>query len=508
MTLPWQRSQLQELLFKEILHARQHVYTIGGRTPLELATLPIDAEVYLKREDVSPIHSYKWRGAFNRMVHLTDAEKERGVICASAGNHAQGVALAAAHLGLHAKIIMPQPTPRMKRVAVERHGGNHVEAIFHGDTFAEASALARSLQAAEDLTYIHAYDDYLTMGGQGTIADEVVMSGLDSLDYAFLQIGGGGMAASMACWLKTFFPAIRVIGVEGDGQASMALAVKSGAPTDLPYVDVFADGTAVSRAGDLTHPLCAELIDEFITVTNEELCAAIQLLWESQRVIPEPAGAMGVAGLMKKAGEVRGKRALCVICGSNMDFGQLAWIARHAGIGSQRRRYYRFEIDERPGTFLNLIRTGFEEIDIVEFQYGKCDMLKAWPVIGFEASEIEIDLLHQRLADERIPYADVTSQTDVEFRLIHYDSTLFNCPFFMTHEFPERAGALRDFLSLFSDSASLIYFNYVYTGERVGRALMGFEFDSGEDRAGFIATLSQSGRDYRELDPAVLERIL
>lgn len=508
MTSPWKRSQIQEVLFQEILHARQRVYTVGERTPLERADLPIGAEVFLKREDLSPIHSYKWRGAFNRMAQLDEDERRRGVICASAGNHAQGVALAAAHIGLKAKIIMPQPTPRMKRMAVRKHGGDHVEMIFHGDTFAEASAHARRIQMDEDLIYIHAYDDYLTMGGQGTIADEVVMSGLDRLDYAFLQIGGGGMAASMACWLKTFYPTIRIIGVEGAGQASMALAVEQGRPVDLPYIDVFSDGTAVSRAGELTHPLCAELIDEFITVSNEELCAAIQLLWEAQRVVPEPAGAMGVAGLMKMAAEVGGRRALCVLCGANMDFSQLAWIARHAGIGARRRRYYRFEIDERPGTFLNLIETAFSDVDIVEFQYGKCDAVRAWPVIGFEASEMQLDVLHRNLTTARIPYADVTSQTDVEFRLIHYDSTLFSMPFFMTYEFPERAGALRDFLAQFSERANLIYFNYVYTGERVGRALLGFEFETPEDRVEFIGILARSGRDYRELDLRVLERIL
>lgn len=316
------------------------------------------------------------------------------------------------------------------------------------------------------------------------------------------------MAAAVACWLRTFYPDIRIVGVEGAGQASMKAAVESGSPVDLEYVDVFSDGTAVRRAGELTHALCSELIDEFITVTNEELCAAIQLLWEARRVIPEPAGAMGVAGLMKDAENAINKRVLCVLCGSNMDFGQLAWIARHAGIGSKRRRYFRFEISEKRGSFLHLLESCMDDINIVEFQYGKRHPEKGWPVIGFEASPIELDLLKRNLADNEIPYADVTSQTDVEFRLIHYDPASFVDPYFITYEFPERAGALRDFLRGITDTASLCYFNYVYTGEAVGRALLGFEFESPEARVAFLEILTLSGHTFRELPPDVVERIV
>ncbi|MCC5874842.1 MAG: pyridoxal-phosphate dependent enzyme [Candidatus Sumerlaeia bacterium] len=508
MTAPWDRSEIQEQLFEEILHARQRVYAVARPTPLEKLPLPVKADVYLKREDLSPINSYKWRGAYNRMVMLSLEERSRGVVTASAGNHAQGVALAAARMEISARIYMPFSTPRMKQLAVKRHGGEYVDVVLHGDSLSEAAALAQKAMKEEELVYIHPYDDMHTMGGQGTIADEIVMSGIDNIDVAYLQIGGGGMAAAVACWLKTFYPDIRIVGVEGVGQASMKSAVEAGTPVDLDYVDVFSDGTAVRRAGTLTHALCSELIDEFITVTNEELCAAIQLLWEARRVIPEPAGAMGVAGLMKDADNVINKRALCILCGANMDFGQLAWIARHAGIGSKRRRYYRFEISEKRGSFLNLLESCFEDINIVEFQYGKRDHEKGWPVIGFEASPIEMDLLRKHLTENNIPWADVTSQVDVEFRLIHYEPASFIDPYFITYEFPERAGALRDFLRAIRETASLCYFNYVYTGEAVGRALLGFEFENADSRVEFLDILVNAGHSFHEVSPDTVERII
>ncbi len=488
--------------------ARQRVYAVHGPTPLERLHLDMPVEVYLKREDLSPIHAYKWRGAYNRMAVLTDDERRRGVVTASAGNHAQGVALAARKMGIRATIFMPVSTPRMKQFAVQRHGGEAIDIILHGDRYDEAADLARETAAQENLVFVHPYDDLLTMGGQGTLADEVVMSGSGPFDVAYLQIGGGGMAAAVACWLKSYYPGIRIVGVEGVDQAKMAAAVRAGRPVELSYVDVFCDGTAVKKAGELTFPLCRELIDEFMTVTNEEVCAAIQILWERRRCVPEPAGAMGLAGLMKQSDRLEGKKALCVLCGANMDFGRLAWIARHAGIGARRRRFFRFEISERKGSLLALLETVLEGINIIEFQYGKTHPDKAWHVIGFEASPMELDLLDRRLREHNIPHEDVTSQEDVEFRIIHYNPELFHLPYFIKYEFPERAGALHDFMIKVRDLASIVYFNYAFTGEEVGRALMGFEFDSESQREEFKAQLRSSGRSYQEINPTVLERIL
>ena len=499
---------LRDQLFEEILLARQRVYAVGEPTPLEKMDLPMDIEVYLKREDLTPIHAYKWRGAYNRMAMLSEEERAKGVIAASAGNHAQGVALAAQKLGIDARIYMPNSAPLMKRLAVKKHGGDRVEIILHGDNYSEAAARALEELKDSEATYIHAYDDLGTMGGQGTLADEVVMSGQGPFDVAYLQIGGGGMAASVACWLKHYYPAIRIVGVEGVEQASMKAAIEAGHPVELDYVDVFCDGTAVKKAGKLTYKLCTELIDEFITVTNEEVCAAIQLLWESRRCIPEPAGAMGLAGLLKQSDSIAGQKALCVICGSNVDFGQLAWIGRHAGIGGGRRRYMRFEIGEQSGQMLHLMSSALDGVNIIEFQYGKVDQDKAWPVIGFEATPMALDVLTQHLNELGIPYEDVTSEEDVEFRIIHYESDLFSFPYFIKLEFPERAGALHDFLASIRGAANLCYFNYTYTGEQVGRALLGFEFESQEQQESFKSLLDNSDSNYREISKETLGRVL
>jgi len=499
---------MRQRLFDEILMARKRVYAVGQPTPLERIDLPLNAEVYLKREDLSPIHAYKWRGAYNRMAQLTDAERANGVVCASAGNHAQGVALAAARLGAHAKIYMPASTPRMKQAAVAKHGGTHAEVVLTGDSYSDAAAVALRDAAESGRTFVHAYDDFGTMGGQGTLADEMVMSGCGPFDTVYLQIGGGGMAAAVSCWLKAYYPGIRIVGVEGVDQASMKAGIAAGKPVALEHVDVFCDGTAVRKAGEHTLPLCAELLDGIITVTNEEVAAAIELLWESRRVIAEPSGAMGVAGMMKERDALAGQKVAAVLCGANVDFDQLAWIARHAAIGASRRRFYRFEMGETPGGLLRLLDTLLEGVNIIEVQYGKVDEEKAWPVIGFEASPPQIELLRRRLSEYDVPHEDVTSQEDVEFRIIRYEAALFHLPYFIRLDFPERAGALRDFLLAMRDTASICYFNYTNTGEQVGRALIGFEFRSEDARAEFLSLLRSGGYSYREIEPAMLRRML
>lgn len=502
-------SSGRQRLFQEILMARERVYVVGKPTPLEQLHLPVAAEVYAKREDLSPIHSYKWRGAFNRMAQLSDADRERGIIASSAGNHAQGVALAARRLGVHARIYMPTSTPKMKQAAVKRHGEDFVDVIMVGDTFDQAAAEAKRDLAESGRIFIHPYDDYAVMGGQGTLADEVVMSGHGHFDAAYIQIGGGGLAAGVACWLRQYYPDIHIVGVEGVEQASMRSAVEAGKPVDLDYVDVFCDGTAVKRAGDLTYPLCAELLDDFETVTNEEVSAAIEWFWKESRAIPEPSGAMGLAGLLKQKEALKGSKILVINCGANMDFEKLAWVAGHAAIGASRRRYMRFEIGERPGAFLELIETILEGVNIIDFQYGKVHPDKAWPVVGFEASPADLDLLDRRLADFGVPYEDVTSEEDVEFRIIHYETRLFSNPYFFRLEFPERAGALYEFLLAIRDTgANMCYFNYAYTGETVGRALLGFELASGDQRDKFVHILSELPYPSTELSNEVLERIL
>ncbi|MCF6314179.1 MAG: pyridoxal-phosphate dependent enzyme [Verrucomicrobiales bacterium] len=499
-------------LRREILFARRRIYEVGHATPLDEIELDDPAlSILIKREDLSPIHAYKWRGAYNRMAQLSEEELACGVVTASAGNHAQGVALAAKKLGTQATIYMPLSTPRMKQLAVKQHGGARVEIILHGDTYDAASAAAYAHGEKHGLTYIHAYDDLAVMAGQGTLADEVVMSGKGPFDYAFLQVGGGGMAAATAVWLKMNFPNIRIIGVGGVGQASMAAAVAAGHPVDLAEMDLFCDGTAVRRAGELTYEICAEVVDEWMTVSNEEVSSAIQFMWEELRCIPEPSGAMGVAGILQRRQELAGKRVLAVLCGANMDFEKLALISRGAAAGDARRRVLRIEVSERAGSMLALLETLPAGMNIVDFQYGKTHAESAHPVIGFNASAEQFLQLEDALEVQNYPFSEVTAETDVDFRLIHYEADLLRAPFFITLEFHERAGALADFLRTVSEHASLCYFNYVYSGERVGHALLGFDFDSASGNEGFVRVLDAAAdayRSYKRVTPQVMARIL
>lgn len=499
-------------LRQEILFARRRIYEVGQATPLEAIHMSDPAfELFVKREDLSPIHAYKWRGAYNRMAQLSVEELQSGVVTASAGNHAQGVALAARKLGTQAIIFMPLSTPRMKQVAVQQHGGDQVEIRLCGDSYDAASFAAHTCAADEGKTYIHAYDDLAVMAGQGTLADEIVMSGKGPFDVAFLQVGGGGMAAATATWLKMQFPDIHIIGVEGVDQASMAAAIKAGKPVTLDKIDIFCDGTAVRQAGTLTHQVCAEVVDEWMTVSNDEVSAAIQFLWEKLRCIPEPSGAMGVAAVLKRKDQLSGKRVLSILCGANMDFEQLAMVARRSAVGAARRHYLKIDIKEQSGAMYSLLNALPRTVNIVDFQYGKTDAANASPVIGFDVAPMQFEVLTKALTDGGYPFVEVTSETDVAFRLIHYEAKLLSHPFFITLEFHERRGALAEFLRAVSPHANLCYFNYVYSGERVGRALLGFEFDTAEHHANFENVLASAQDAYREYEPVSkqsMQRIL
>ena len=504
------REIFLDKLRQEIIFARQRVYEVGSPTPLQQIETEDGLSIAVKREDLSPINAYKWRGAYNCMAQLNDAEKARGVITASAGNHAQGVALASRKLGIKAIIYMPKSTPRMKQLAVKRHGGDMVDIRMIGDSYDVASTEAHRIAETEKLTYIHAYDDLAVLAGQGTLADEIVMSGEGPFDIAFLQVGGGGMAAAVATWLKMHFPGIRIIGVEGEGQASMKAAIEAGGPVALDKVDVFCDGTAVRKVGTLTYEVCAELVDEWITVSNDEVSAAIQFLWEQLRCVPEPSGAMGMAGALQMKDQIKGQRVLTILCGANMDFEQLASISRRAAVGASRRRYLRIHIPEIKGAMFSLLKTLPETANIADFQYGKIHAKNAAPVIGFELNQPEFDALRQALTEGNYKNTEVTSDTDVNFRMIHYESNLLAYPCFLTLEFHERPGALGEFLKEVSPHANLCYFNYIYSGERVGRALLGFEFDSQAEHDAFTGHLDEatSCRDYKLVSDDTLARMI
>ena len=508
-------KDLLEQLYSEIPKARKEIYAVGAQTPLE----PVyfneddDFEVFIKREDLGPINAYKWRGGYNAVLNHHKNGGSETIVAASAGNHAQGVALAARKLNLTAKIFMPLAAPLMKQKAVQRHGGDNVELILEGDNYNAAGDAAKAYVKETGYTYIHPFDDIYTMAGQAMIADEIIKDSADKpFDYAFLQIGGGGMAGAVSAWLKKNWPNIHIIGVEGVQQASMKSSVEAGGLVTLDSVDTFCDGTAVTRPGDLTFQICQQTIDDFITVTNEEVSAVIQQLWEAKRVIPEPSGAMGLAGLnqYKKthADKLKGKKILTILCGANMDFSKLALIAGKSAVGAERRRYYSIKLPECEGALLNVLEKHFHDLSVSEFLYGKNHDNEAWQTIAVDANEEKFAALEQSLKNTNTAFSDITLDADIRYKIINYSPALFKDPIFFNVQFPERKGALRDFLRQISNYASICYFNYAYSGEAIGRALMGFEFTNAENKKQFLETIQESVVTCRPVDEATTARIL
>ncbi|MCH8475853.1 MAG: pyridoxal-phosphate dependent enzyme [Opitutales bacterium] len=489
-------------LRRETLAARSRVYRAGAATPLEVLHPATGGELLIKREDLSPIKAYKWRGAFNRMAILTEAEKARGVVAASAGNHAQGVALGAKRLGIRARIYMPRSTPGVKQAAVRTHGGEWVEIYLTGDSYDDALQEAKEDSRQSGAVYLHAYDDLEVMAGQATLADEVVTAGQGDIQVAFVQIGGGGMAAGVAAWLKLVYPKIHLVAVEGVGQACYQAALEAGKPVRLPQVDLFCDGTAVRQIGDLPFALLPELIDEHLTVSNEEVCEAIRYAWDHLRCIPEPSGAMGLAGYLQTADRWKNQRALAILCGANIDFGQLGVIAARTGVGSGRRFQWRIRISEEPGSMLRLLEKGFAGQPIYEFLYGKTDQYKAWPVFGFSCPPEEQENMAARLRENGYAFEDASEDPGVQHGLVPYEASLMENPVFLNLEFYERSGALLDFLNqTIRGKANFCFFKYRYSGERVGRALIGLEFPSIAEQEAFLRDLPVQGQGYRHCAP-------
>ncbi len=507
--LPLDRQLRQEILF-----ARERVYRFGKATPLERLDLPGPGpEIWVKREDLSAVKSYKWRGACNRMAVLTPSEAKRGVVTASAGNHAQGVALAARTLGIRARVYMPRSTPKVKQSAVLHHGAELVEIHLSGDSYDDAVSAARADEAASGAVYIHAYDDLKVMAGQGTLADEVVLSGHGPFDAAYLQIGGGGLAAGVSTWLKTYWPDIDCVGVEGVGQASMQAALAAGKPVALESVDLFCDGTAVRKAGELPFQICQHTLGRIETVTNEEVSHAIRVLWEGLRCVSEPSGAMGLAAVLKNRESLVGKRVLVVLCGANIDFLQLGLIAQSVGAGATTSRTLRVRIPERAGTMLELLDTCFDGLNIADFQYGKTDADVAWPAFTIHAEDAAaLHALPAKLDAHGFAWQDLTGAVDVAFRAIPLRGDLLHNPAFLRLDFYERPGALHDFLNQrIRGNASLCYFNYRQSGERIGRALIGLDFPSPYERDALLMTIPSHGDGYRlceAVDEATRRRLV
>src|SRR4051794_36519195 len=346
------------------------VYDVAHETPLEAAprmSRRLGNDIRLKREDLQPVFSFKLRGAYNRIAHMTEAERERGVIAASAGNHAQGVAFAARHLGLRALIVMPQTTPEIKVQAVRDLGA---EVVLTGDTYADARSHCDTLVTQTGHVFVDPFDDPLVIAGQGTIGDEILRHPLGDVSAIFVPVGGGGLIAGIASYVKALRPTVKVIGVEPFGADAMFQSLAAGRRVALDSVDIFADGVAVREVGTVTFPIVQVTVDEILRVSNDEICAAIKDIFDDTRTIMEPAGALAVAGLRtwtEREG-VTGQRLAAVLSGANMNFDRLRFVAERAELGDAREALFGVTIPERPGAFRAFCATIGRRV-VTEFNY-------------------------------------------------------------------------------------------------------------------------------------------
>jgi threonine dehydratase len=439
-------------------------------------------QVLLKREDLQPIFSYKLRGAYNRIAHLSAEERDRGVIAASAGNHAQGVAFAARHLGLRALIVMPQTTPEIKIDAV-RDLGAAVE--LAGDSYADAQARCAELAAEKGLTFIHPFDDPLVIAGQGTVGDEILRHRLGNVSAIFVPVGGGGLIAGIGSYVKALRPSVRVIGVEPYGADAMYQSIAAGRRVALDNVDIFADGVAVREVGTITFPIVQMTVDEIVRVTNDEICAAIKDIFDDTRSVMEPAGALAVAGLRAwvERTSTAGERLAAILSGANMNFDRLRFVAERAEVGDAREALFGVTIPERPGAFRAFCATIGRRV-VTEFNYRLSGRDVAHIFVGIatrsrqDAAEIAatlnaggyttIDLTENETAKLHVRHmVGGRSPEVVDERLCRF-------------EFPERPGALMAFLEKLGGRWNISLFHYRNHGADFGRVLAGFEVPAGD----------------------------
>jgi threonine dehydratase len=460
---------------------RAQVYDVADKTPLDLAanlSERLGNRVLMKREDLQPVFSFKLRGAYNKIAGLSAEDLEHGVICSSAGNHAQGVALAAKRKGIRSVIVMPVTTPSIKIKAVAALGG---EVVLHGDAYDDAYKRARELAAKEGLVFIHAFDDPEVIAGQGTIGKEILEQAEEKIDVLFVPIGGGGLIAGIAAWVKQMQPDIRIVGVEPDDSAAMQAAIAAGHPVTLDHAGIFADGVAVRRVGDETFRLCQEYVDEFVTVETDQICAAIQDIFEDTRSIVEPAGGLAVAAAKKYAARnnLRGKTLVTISCGANVNFDRLRHIAERAAVGEQTEMLLAAEIPEEPGSFRHFCEAVGRR-GITEFNYRYADDAKAHIFVGIQlrsGMRERMEIL-ARLRDEGFPVEDLSDNEMAKLHVRHMvggrAAGLRNERLFR-FEFPERPGALLDFLNAIGTDWNISLFHYRNHGSDYGRILAGID---------------------------------
>jgi len=462
------------------------VYDVARESPLEFAanlSARLGNRVMMKREDLQAVFSFKLRGAYNKLSSLPEEAIRSGVICSSAGNHAQGVALAAKRRGIPAVIVMPVTTPSIKVEAVAALGG---EVVLYGDNYDEAYARARELEEERGLTFIHPFDDPAVIAGQGTIGKELVKQMSDDVSAVFVPIGGGGLISGIAVYIKAKRPGVRIIGVEPSDSDAMRQSIEAGEPVVLDHVGIFADGVAVRRVGDETFRLCREFVDEIITVDTDQICAGIKDIFEDTRSIVEPAGALAVAGMKKYIARTRKKGETFVVinCGANVNFDRLRHIAERAAVGEEQEMLLAVEIPEEPGSFRRFCEA-LGRRSITEFNYRYNDAKNAHIFVGVQlrrGAEERAKLI-AKLEKLGYPLADLSDDEMAKLHIRHMvggsAANLENERLFR-FEFPERPGALLDFLKAIGTDWNISLFHYRNHGSDHGRVLAGIQVPESE----------------------------
>ena len=483
---------------RRILNAR--VYDVAVETPLEEApqlSARIGGRLLLKREDLQPVFSFKLRGAYNKMVNLPPRALARGVIAASAGNHAQGVALAAKKLGTRALIVMPATTPEVKIDAVRALGA---EIELSGDSYWEAYRRALVLQRRRKLTFVHPFDDPDVIAGQGTVGMEILRQHHPQehgpLGAVFVAVGGGGLISGVAAYVKALRPDVAVIGVQTTDSDAMARSLAAGRRIELPEVGLFSDGTAVRRVGKETFRLCRRYVDDIVTVDTDAVCAAIKDVFLETRSILEPAGALGVAGAKAWAARtsLAGRTAVAITCGANMNFDRLRFVAERAEVGEKREAVFAVTIPEARGSFKRLCALVGDR-NVTEFNYRIADPTRAHVFVGVQLTRAgDAPLLLRAFAKAGFPSLDLTDDELAKMHLRHLvggRSPLAAHERLYRFEFPERPGALMRFLASMSPDWNISLFHYRNQGADYGRVLVGLQVPPGEDAAlrRFLATL-------------------
>ncbi len=457
------------------------VYDVASATPLELASKlseRLGNRILLKREDLQPVFSFKLRGAYNKLTTLPEQTLQAGIICSSAGNHAQGVALAAKRKEIRAVIVMPVTTPSIKVEAVKSLGG---EVILHGDTYDDAYAHARQLEKEQQLTFIHPFDDPNVIAGQGTIGMEILEQTNTMISAVFVPVGGGGLISGIAAYIKAVDPGIQVIGVEPDDSAAMRESLAAGKPVVLDHVGIFADGVAVRRVGDETFRLCRELVDDIVTVDTDQICAGIRDIFEDTRSIVEPAGALAVAGAKKYLADsgIQNETFVAINSGANVNFDRLRHIAERAAVGEQREMLLAVEIPEQKGSFRNFCEA-IGRRSITEFNYRYSNSSKAHIFVGVELHHgyAERQELIDKLSSLGYPLEDLSDNEVAKLHIRHMvggPATGIENERLFRFEFPERPGALLDFLQAVGTDWNISLFHYRNHGSDYGRILAGIQ---------------------------------